>query len=93
MNEHILQIVSAAPGWRAVFWPTSEEDGALYEQSIACFALIESEDRTSRSVIPIMPSDGSAYLYDDPDYKALLGPGETIADLGELVPERFRRIA
>lgn len=71
----ILQIIPAA-GWRAVY---EEDDGSLHEAPVACWALIEKEERpgkVSRDVEGMGGDDYLDFIEDIGNFVRYVGPGQ-----------------
>ena len=64
--DHILQIISAAPGWRVVeFWLYEEKGESklrVVEFQVPCFALVvtDYDDGPEQSVVPMAQDEGGA---------------------------------
>ncbi len=90
LEQRIVQIVRAAPGWRAVF---VDEHAELGTEDVACWGLVEDHD--GRAVRPLI-SCGAAI--DDAsvagNYCGVIGPEgnpESLREIAETVVKRNSR--
>ena len=91
MNELVLQIVPAAAGWRTVNallgftgdLDTAEDEEIIWFEPIACFALIEDNDR-ARRVVHVTPQDWPSCIVietgEPAHFMGFLAPAEWVTD-------------